>query len=716
GRIVRVIVVGSVAGGMSGTITDLAYLARQAAHMVVPKDGTIYIEGYFATPEVFRTVAANPDALNINAAATLRELQRFQLNQGLPFPFSYQTEVDPQRGYLKGDLSVPMLDYITLFGGSGEPERGTGKADEPWATVLASMADTIALRLDRAVNAGAQGDYRSGLHAQATTKQTSTQKAIVVGTGSYVVRVPIVDIQEIVEARWARKLFHVFLNGSVDSELPSFNPDEAGMEAPVANYAKEFILGQHVAGEPPHGMSTVAYLTGTGKVRARDVIDLANDEEGRPYYDYLGYALGLILNGDQQGSFARRAPRLGYAQEFLTAVLTYFTEALNEARNQGAIAPAVEERSWFQRLNIWFGGGKANQNEWNQVVKRLQAWIEVTKQALASLEAMRNILIGGDQRPNSNGSVSLYQELAQRQAKAEQRREQMDRIAVRRYLWRRPLSPDRDPAEPDNQVELVDEWYEQVEPRVAEHLQRFRWNIDRNGSLALRLVTFEKDAQKAIALDAASHSITAIADEIERLAKSVTQDLVSNVALHELLLTMMPSKLADPTADLVRLMWRTALPHIRYAQTPNQTIDGEMQAVAGLPPQLQKGQAPHPLQVSFQNLGGPRTLIENTENPVPTNVIESTDSMAITLVREYSLMPLIGLPEYKSIWAYYQRNAGSANDTMVESPLLATVYAAERASLEYERRLERGLNQDFRALHPIIVMGLARPELAERYL
>ncbi|MEI8306030.1 MAG: tubulin-like doman-containing protein [Chloroflexales bacterium] len=717
GQIVRIIIVGSLAGGMSGTIADLAYLARCAAAKVIPKDGTTYIEGYFATPEVFNQVAANNEQLRINAAATLRELQRFQLNQGFAFPMIYQSGAEAgEKSYRNDVIRVPMFDYLTLFGGRGEPERGSKKSDEPWATALASMADTIALRLDRAVNAGAQGDYRVTIRNDGLRKQINTGNAVVASAGSYAIRVPIVDIQEIVEARWARKLLHIFLNGTVESALPSFDPADANMSVAAGNYAKQFVLGQHDAGEAPRGMPTVAYLAAHSGVRARDVIALSGDE-GRPYYDYLGYALRLVLNGVQSsGSFERRAPRLGYAQEFIRAIQQYLTDALTEAKVQLASAPTGGSYSWLQRIMIWFGSGKANQAEWHQLIARLEAWSLVTSRAGASLQTMRGLLIGADGAGNPETSLSLYQELALRQTRADQRREQMDLVAVRRYLWQRPKSPDRDPTEAGNQVDLVDDWYAQVEPLIVDHLRRFQWTVDRSGTLSLRLVTFREDVRSSIALDERPASVSEIADEIARLAKIVTKDLPASAHLRDLLPTLMPSKEADPAAGIVTLMWRAALPHAQYARTPNQTIDGDVKAVVGLPPEINEGGKPHPITVVFENIGGPRTAIDSADDPIPATPIASTDRTAITLVREYNLMPLKGLPEYQELWRSYLRNAGRSNDTLVESPLLATVFAAESASLQYERRLEKGLRQDFRQLHPIIVLGLARPDLAELYL
>jgi len=87
------------------------------------------------------------------------------------------------------------------------------------------------------------------------------------------------------------------------------------------------------------------------------------------------------------------------------------------------------------------------------------------------------------------------------------------------------------------------------------------------------------------------------------------------------------------------------------------------------------------------------------------------------LVREYNLMPMDNLPEFLEAWQVYTRNAGSERDPLVEPAFLATVFAAERCALEYERRLKSPsvVNQDFRILHPLIILALAYTNLTELY-
>jgi hypothetical protein len=723
---VRIVVVGSLAGGMSGALFDLAYLARRAAWQAIPTDGTVHIEGYFALPGTFRNVPANEARLQINAVAAGRELQRFQLAKGFPFPMTYTVksgEMADNATPLDQTCDWQLLDDVMLFGEPGEPEHGTGKSDQPWATIFASMADVITFRMDRAINAGAQGEYRASARGNGITKQTNTGEAVVSSAGSYVYRLPLVDILNIVHTRWARKLVHVFLNGNVTGGSVSFDPNDAQMPDDPAEYARKFVAGQHEAGDAPRGMHAINGLVGGSELLARDVVDLAAGD-GRPYSQYLGHALSLILNGRQQsadaasgGALARRAPRLGYAQAFLQHVETQLRQAEERASAKKANAPADDSRGWWQRIQLLFGFGKAHQSEWQAAANRIHEWAEITHRSLASLDGVRRLLLGIEARNGQPAVPGLYSELTNRQTRAEERQQQMDQVAVRRYLWTRPISDQMDPADPANQEHLADAWYREIETSMAEYLDRFYWYTDRDGAVRLGLVAFG-EGKRIVALDDRQPgTVQAVADELERLAAYLTQGWAKNVTIREVLGTQYPARVADPALRVIDQTWRTAQPHLRPARNPNQELDGEHVAAAGIPPDVQRDSRFGQLATILDGLGGHAPRLERSLEPCITKVISTTDRTAFTLVREHTLIPLVRLPEYREAWQTYRRNAGSLADREVDSPLLASVFAAERRALDLERRLEARtvVNQDFRVLHPLVTLALAHPEQAELY-
>ena len=722
-KLVRIVVVGSLAGGMSGTLSDLAYLARRAGMHTVPADGAVHLEGYFATPGAFGSVPANHTRLQINGMASGRELQRCQLSEGFPFPMSYLAApgAEPSRdqAYLNLACDWRLFDDVTLFGGAGNPEHQAGKSAEPWATVFASMADVITLRLDRAVAAGEAGDYRAGVRSDVNAKQSHISKAVASSAGSYVYRLPLADILHIVHTMWARKLVHVFLNGDVEGSSVSFDPAEAQMPDTPAGYALKFITGRHEAGDPPRGMRTVGYLANGEQVLARDVLDLCESEE-RPFDRYLAHALGLILNssGSSSTSLERRAPRLGYALGFVEAVERYLKTAAQQAQaHRESAPPGSGWRPWWKRLWINLGGGKASQAEWEIVSDRLQSWIGITSRTQESLRGVHGLLMGVEAQGDRQGVRGLYSELVARQAEAQARRNQMDQVAVRRYLWARPADPDQDPSDLANQQNLAEEWYRQAEERLPDYLDRLYWYVERDGTVRLGLIAFD-EARDAIALDDRDpRSVQRLADETLRLASDVTQNWARDIGLDEALVTQISFGQNDPALRLVERIWPVASPHLQPAVDVNAQLDGRHTAASGLPPCVQGHPQLAGIARVFGGLGKPGDRFNPLLNPCVTRTIATTDRTAMVLVREHNLMPMVDLPEFRELWDAYARNAGTETEPLVEPASLSSVFAAECRALGYECRLEstKVISQDFRLLHPLLVLALARPDLAELY-
>lgn len=719
GKLVRIIVIGSLAGGMSGTLFDVAYLARLAARQVIPPEGNVHLEGYFATPQVFDNVAANQARLQVNAMAALRELQRFQLSEGFPFPMEYlslsETVGEHSPSYLMQSCTWRLFDDITLFGDQGNLDRAKGKSDQPWATVFASMADVITFRMDRAINAGQAGDYRTGIRADIATKQANSGYAVASSVGSYVYRLPLVDILDIVHAQWAHKLFHVFLNGDVAGDTVSFDPKQAQMSVSAEEYAHRFVIAQHEAGDAPRGMRAVGYLAGGGEVLTRDILQLVGDEE-RPYKDYLAYALSLILNGNRasEAELDRRAPRLGYALAFLMSVEQHLQRAIQSAQayHSGAIDKDIPS-SWWEKLLIALGWGKASQQEWQQAIERIHTWEEITHKARVSIDDVKNQLIG-DEQAETQG---LDHELAVRQKKAEQRIKQMEQIAVRRYLWSQVLDTEEDWNDPENQEVLLEACYKYAEQKLSQYLGRFYWRMKSDGSMSLELVSFGKSTGNTALQAGNAKSVQRLADELLSLAVDATQDWEKSVSFEKALLTQFLSTHANPAVNMVEQIWPYAQPHLDFAKDANLQLDGSREAAVGLPSTTDEDTHLAALIEVFDAMGGIRNPIDRNLAPSPTRVIAATDRTAMTLIREYNLMPITNLPETKTIWKTYARNVGQEQDQLVEPSFIASVFGAERCALEYERRMEspQVINQDFRILHPLVVLALARADRAELY-
>jgi uncharacterized protein YegL len=732
GQLVRVVVVGSLAGGMSGVIYDIAYLARLAARQVIAPNGAVTVEGYLATPGAFdrASVGSNATRLQVNAAAAARELERFQLSEGFPFPMRYATnaqvqaavalppdrrsstaaETNDAQALLNGACDWMLFDHVALFGGDGSGDRSPGKSDQPWATVFASMADVIGLRMDGATNAGAAGDYHAGLRNDIATRQASQGKAFVSTAGSFVYRLPLPDIIEIAQAQWARKLFYAFVGGDGAPQATS-DPAADAANSPE-QLAQAFVSGVSESGGAPLGMRAVGALATGGALQAQDVLDLASGEDGGAFERYLAAALDHLLNTRRQG--------LSAAIAFLASAQSLLATALANAQSQAQAAPVGANGSLLQRLART---QQATQMDWDNIVTRMQPWPAVVKRAAASLEAAQAALVGrtaGTEPRNGQTAQaqtrSALAELEARQAHAEARRKQMDQVAVRRYVWTRARSDDADPSDPTNQIEITDDLLRQADVRLDEHLRRFQWRMGPGGAMQLDL-TMRGDKPVAFKLDDAP-SAQGIADEVSRLAEHVITRAAHGLALHDALATQLPRS-SDPAVGLVEQAWRSAQPHLAYSRNVNGDLDGRRLAAAGVPLGIQQHGDLGDVTRIVRSIGTATNRINLRYEPCPTSLVSATDRTAFTVVREYTLMPLFGLPELQRTWEVYRRNAGTEVEPSTEGAALATAFAAERAALEFERRLESAdptvVNADFHALHPLVVLALARYDRAEPY-
>lgn len=715
--LVRIILVGSLAGGMGGTLYDAAYLVRKAARSVAPR---AHLEGYLTLPRAFRSAEVNRPWLEINTIAAARELERFQLSQGYPFPMTYSAQpgaAPAEAPQLDGVCDWRLFDDVTLFSANDGARLAPGKSAEPWATTFASMADVITLRMDRATAAGSRHDYRSGTRAAGEAKQANTGSAVVSSAGSFVYRLPLMDILEVVRTRWARKLAHVFLNGDLETADISFDPAQAGMAEPPDSYAFKFVVGQHEAGDGPAGIYAVGDLFSGRPVRSHHLQDLG-EARGRRYGDYLGAALGLILNGyktDDEGKLQRRSPSIGYAQAFAERVVLDLRKAETTARDQAANAP-TSSLGLKNRILLLFRRGVPTQREWRIAADRLHEWGNVTQRAVDSLANLRLLLTGREGTPTRPRIPGLYSELVDRQQQAEARREQMDQIAVRKYLWARPVDPDRNPADPKNWVNLYDDWYQQLDLRLNEHLGRFYWYTEPEGAVRLGLVI--EQSKGVVALDdRRPDAVQALANEIHRLAEHLTSEWAAKTRLIDVIPTLFSSQEPDPAHRLLEETWDLSLPHLRPAVGVSQEIDGQRAAAMGIPEPVREHHRMRELLTLVGDLGTHKARVASHLKPCKTDVIGTTDHTAMALIREDTQMPLPFLPDYLEAWRTYRRNAGRAVEPTVESPLLAAVFGAERLALEFERRLEHPsvLNQDFRLLHPLVVLAFAHPEPAANY-
>jgi hypothetical protein len=461
---VRIIVVGSLAGGMSGVLWDVAYLAQRA---VLIKHGTAVsatIEGYFATHSTFSGLeGVAPQRLAANTFGALRELRRFQLNPGLPYPMRYKQlesgtvtgarvgsdaggSVGASRGSNLVDVLASSCDWrlfsdVFLFGphyaALSEPQNGT----------FASIADIIALRLDKASHGVGGGDWYNQMRAQVSQRQVNDEELALGTAGSFVYRLPAYDIMEIVKLRWVRALLEQFMMGQAGVALRLTNPNLAGDPelhgvtadpgAMVPIFLRGWLRPKERAEANWHSAAALGALASVEdqsqsfETELSRVLEDDPEQVAREFDITLGYALGWILNGaDTPEAIQARAGKVGYSVSFLEALASRLDLLKDQLRALQAQA-AQGQQSGSERASR-LEALETARSGFAEVVGRYRARVNGITQALGrSIDRVGTTSAHGDQQ-----AMGLFELVAERATRLETTwRQQLNDIKVREYLW-----------------------------------------------------------------------------------------------------------------------------------------------------------------------------------------------------------------------------------------------------------------------------------------
>lgn len=671
---VRIILVGSLAGGMSGVLFDLAHLARQAGRLVSPpSEGTVTVEGYFATAGAFAPVEGNAAQRQVNTYATARELQRFQMPQDWPIMMRYRPN---SKLPLESKFDRQMFEDVFLFGIGGQPETGSDKDGQPWATTFASMADVIAFRMDRGVGAGGDRDYRDAIQKDANVRQRQKNVAFVGGAGSFIYRLPMYDIVKEIKTEWAYHLLHEFIQGTEGGAASSESLQE--------DIAK-FFRGEFGCGNPPEGMQAIRALSAGARVSVeREAVNQVPGAGGSSsaFRDYLQHALGLILNGKKE---SRTVPtgRVHYTVQFLGAIL---------ARCKSAAKVAGEAEAHAKpEMQAGYTRAKELATQWQGVVQG----------ALNNLRQQRDLLEGRAGSPDQKPLVGAYQRVANLKDQALARRAQMNRVAVREYLWWQAKDPNQPLNDPQNQVDLVQEWYAKTaDQHIKEYMERFYWEFTPEGAPKLSLIAFEGQC-----VTLGPDSPDEFVEEVLRLGDHVVRDIWDSdkgIKLAQVMRGRLMIEDQEQSIQTAERMWQTAKPHLASRQSANART---WNAAFGLPRSLEE--PARELASIFANLGTIQQKISTTLDPTKTTLVSFTDQYATMLVRTLDLVAVSDIPEMEDARRLYEQSLKSPM-AGVEGAELEAVFAAERRALAYEKRLSDPniARLATRQFHPLVVNAI----------
>lgn len=314
---IRIIVVGSLAGGFgSGSLFDVAYLARRAAEVGGQK-GAAVITAFLATDNAF-TVHTRSPQLKLNSMATLRELGRFSLARGRPFPMTYKRE--SRDAAFNGYVEWSLFDELFLFDGQ-RPQYPLTLVN-PEQGMFPLMADLMTAFIDQ--GSRLMEEVRANLRTQAANVQVEKGEPVISALGGYSYRLPLHDLVRGLKLRFAHDLLLLYLAGPHRGQEISLSPDLSqdkypdGLPVMVEHFLRGTLYGR---GEGVGGASAL-------------VADLAQGFEPAPEWrnltvgaldDYTAHfrqalvatTLRLLNGGPENDLVTARSGKLGYTLAFL---------------------------------------------------------------------------------------------------------------------------------------------------------------------------------------------------------------------------------------------------------------------------------------------------------------------------------------------------------------------------------------------------------------
>lgn len=673
GEHARVLIIGSLCGGFgSGVLADVAYLARRAAEELGgEKAASAVITAFLATDNAFVSYT-RAEQLKLNAMATLREVGRFLLAAGRPFPIVYNRLLRDQ--LFNGYVQSAIFDEVFLF--DGQRAQYPLTLWRPEEAMFPLMADLAAAFLDR--GSRLVEEVRANLRTQAAQVQVERGEPVVSTLGGYTYRLPLRDLVRGLKLRFAHDLVLLCLAGphTRDARV-ELSPDLAQDKYPdgIPTLVDHFLRGAvaeqkegvggptvYVADLALGGGVTPAWqsLTATDSDQQRRAVT----EHAEHFRRVLIATVLRLLNGRPGDDVVvARTGKLGYTLAFLDELLAALQRADERARYLEGQVPT----------ELVVGH------------KLLLSLIEQERTIAAAVKedvARRATFFLGEEpggrpgeRPRLRGMLAILQE---RLAQERQWREEMRRIPVR-FTFADEAFFDR----------LYQEHFAPY--LIGEGLERLFWRAKPDGGIELAIrhwedVTFTTDAAGQ------EQFIAAMLD----LAEAVGQD-VWRLRL-------------DPFFDDEE----TGLWNDQQIGKQAQTAQVWAEPVAKVRAVHARDQQPHRYLWANRSIGRRDEfahrvqLIANMREEVQR--LHATDPYSAAVITSLDILPLSALEcaerletEYRSAHRLSGEIASEAPAEQRPEPV--QVFAAERHALLYEPRLPE-LREAPRIFHPLFVAAL----------
>ena len=500
---VRVVIVASLAGGFgSGSVIDVAYLARRAceAQGLRLADAEVSLLLVSNAPFDAQRDDVGDVLTHVNTRAALREIERFLLSRNRPFKMQYK--MGESDAVLAGQARN-ILDDCWLLDGPRTYYSLASRETPPAQALFPMIADALMVLLDtRAQGAGeALGGLRRQVAGRTLSLQAQLGQGIFSSLGAFTWRLPMRDLVADLQVRFAQQLLALLLFGDQSADLnrtpeAADNKEAAGITP--RSQALSFMAGRSGSGAAPLPLQ-LAFAIHLGEPLASRhelLIDvgLRSQKEGEPTYLehevadftlYLQDAVWRLLNGGVGVSPAlARAGKLAYAEAFL--------------RDLGLLLEQIAATKGWER-------GHGRLPRWTpNVVKLLPVllgrYARVAKRLLQQLELQERALrtaVYGDKR-SADQATCVVEELANRAHEARDNLKLLQGVTtVRRYLL-----AEQDPQGAQRRKELLDMWYRaHFEPNLPRALEYVVWELpDSNNDAATVTLTLRTSDEEGIPL------------------------------------------------------------------------------------------------------------------------------------------------------------------------------------------------------------------------
>lgn len=505
---VRIVVVASLAGGFgSGSVIDVAYLARRACQEQELKfedaEVSLFLVGNAPFDAQIDYLGDTP-LTHINTRAALREIERFLLSRNRPFKIEYKR--GEANEVLQGQARN-ILDDCWFLDGDRAYHSLTTRATPPERAIFPMIADALTVLLDtQAQSAGAAlGALRQQVAGRTQTLQAQLGQGVFSSFGAFTYRLPMRDLVAFLQARFARQLLALLLFGDQDADLsqtPDVKANKEAVGVTPRSHAINFMAGRAGSGDAPLPLQIAFAIHSTAPLAesSEALIDvgLRSQKEGesaylehetRDFTLYLQDALWRLLNGGQATSpVIARSGKLVYAEVFLKELDSLFAQ--------------IGVTQGWQR-------GQGRLPRWTPNVVRLLPEIlgrysRVVKLLLAQLEQAEQLLrtaVYGSKK-TADQATCVVEELANYAQQAQDNLQLLQGVTtVRRYLL-----TEQDAAGQKHRTELLDAWYKSYfEPNLSKALEYVAWEVPAtDGEQPDVAITLRVSSEDGIGLDKAA--------------------------------------------------------------------------------------------------------------------------------------------------------------------------------------------------------------------